>query len=863
MILTCWFRSKYKYSVVADSDIVLTDEAPLALALDNRVESPRIGRLSATPRSHAVQEMFPDDIRPLFFEVVAETDLSWKQAVRSLELCIDCWTATGDRDGILQFPEFDTPAIRSVVSVLGELQSSYLATERMRLSTDQDIAVIDEDHLSELDRTVLPPPTEYEAHTSLSSSHVSFPELRIFPSATSIVSTIVDQIDPETADQFGIVLVEDSLYSALIESALEAREIPYRGGPGFEDDEDVRAFLRLLETAFAGSDQRVADIRPVLATAGIEIPRDVEEQRVDSLSSNQLRSYVEFREAVENETFGDVVAVYESIADTKLTDLRREFEELGVIDDSVTEERVTRFQYYLNAFSVPTETDASDGVLLAGATSTAYVDRPVVFYIGLGPDWAQTPPEYPWIDQAEYLERDLSRFERLLQNGEQRYYFVQETQAGSDVTPCVYLRRLLDESFEAFDDLPHERHNSVPTAPQRAPFAEPDRPTTPHDNVETVSQSRLKSLVNSPRDAYFDQLVDSPEVLPIARGTVLHEAAEIYVADPSVLEDQRERVLNAMCAQLDPYLSDSKRAVQRTQLELGLDAITAYLDANPAAEGGYETYDFLDRENELASTLGVDCESPLTERWFVSPSLGMHGYIDLIQDITTLVDYKSGSKDSAADILDSAAIDPVDEYPNFQALVYLAKHREERPDEQLDMHFVYLLHDTDEAVTGNPPEPADLVTTITYVPARFGEFVARRETFETVTDYADSNDRCKTLHKLGYEAYREFFETHELPRAGEDPDQRHRVTESFIEYAQDHVGPHKYVREGCRQVIGDLDDVPSGYVLKSDLDAFEAFVDEQRAALNEYRRDRFPVAYRDDGPNWDRVDHRDLILTDR
>jgi Leu/Phe-tRNA-protein transferase len=47
------------------------------------------------------------------------------------------------------------------------------------------------------------------------------------------------------------------------------------------------------------------------------------------------------------------------------------------------------------------------------------------------------------------------------------------------------------------------------------------------------------------------------------------------------------------------------------------------------------------------------------------------------------------------------------------------------------------------------------------------------------------------------------------------------------------------------------------------LDAFEAFVDEQLANLNEYRQTRFPVAYREDGPTWDRVDHRDLILTDR
>ena len=90
------------HAEVAGSDITLTDEAPLALALDNRVTSPRIGRLAATPRSHADNEMFPDDLRSLFFKIIESTELSWKQAIRALERTIDCWTATGDREAILE-----------------------------------------------------------------------------------------------------------------------------------------------------------------------------------------------------------------------------------------------------------------------------------------------------------------------------------------------------------------------------------------------------------------------------------------------------------------------------------------------------------------------------------------------------------------------------------------------------------------------------------------------------------------------------------------------------------------------------------------------------------------------------------------
>lgn len=850
------------YSSVADYDLVLTAEAPLALALDNRVQTPRLGRLSATPRSYAAGEMFPNDIRPLFFDVIERTDLSWKQAVRALQLAIDCWTVTGDREGILGYPEFDTPAVRATVGLLGELESSYRIADGLTIPTDLDVAVIDDQQLSELDRSLLPSSGEYDTYESLADTQTAFPELRVFPSATSIVQTIVEQIDPETADQFGIVLVEGSLYSALIESALEAREIPYSGGPGFDADEHVRGLLRLVEMTFAGSNQRVSEIRPVLTTAGISMPRDVDARRVDSLDSTELGAYGEFQETVATGTFRDVVAQYESTAGVHLTELRRELDALGLLDKHVTEDRVTRFQYYLDAFTVPTDTGDQDGVLLAGANSTAYVDRPVVFYVGLGPEWAQAPPDYPWIDPDAFLEADVARFERLLQNGEQRYYFVQETHGGDDITPCVYLRRLLDDSFETFDDLLHTRDTGHTAETPAAPFEAPTMDAAPKP-VTTVSQSRLKSLANAPRDAYFDRLVESPDSLPLVRGTVLHEAAEIHACDPSVLDPRREDVLDAMCDRLDPYLGDSQRSVHRTRLDVGLDAIVAFLEVNPSASVSHDTYDFRDRENKLATELGIEIDSPLTERWFASETVGVHGYIDLLQNETSVVDYKTGRKKDAGDILDAAAIDPVNEYPDFQALVYLAKHREERPNHRLDIHFVHLLHDVEKALAGTPPDPADLVTTITYVPSTFSEFVASRETFETVTDYADSNNRCKALGKLGYEAYREFFQATELPRAGEDPERRERVTERFVEYVQERVGEYKYVQDGCEKVISDLTDVPTGYVLKSDLDAFEVFVDDQLTAVNEYRASRFPVAYRDDGPTWDRVDYRDCILTDR
>jgi len=493
------------------------------------------------------------------------------------------------------------------------------------------------------------------------------------------------------------------------------------------------------------------------------------------------------------------------------------------------------------------------------------VDRPVVFYVGLGPEWAKAPPDYPWIDKAAFRDNDFARFERLLQNGEQRYYFVQETHAGSEVTPCVYLRRLIDESFESFADLSNTTYHVSIDPTKDSPFSPPSSPpsTPPSSHKTTLSQSSLKRLANCPRDEYFNTLVETPSNLPMARGNLLHEAAEIYVADPSIIDDDREAVLDAMCALLDPYLDTAKRDVERTKLEVGFRAISRYLSENPPTQATYETYSTRDRDNELAERLGVPYDSSLTERWFASESVGLHGFVDLLHSPETVIDYKTGSKDSPSDLLAAAAIDPVAEKPNFQALAYLAKHREEQPDSRLEINFVHLLHELDAAIAGNPPTPEELVSTITYVPLTFSEFVASADTFEQLTDFADSNDRCKVLDSLGYERYREFFETHELPPVDDDPPQREATIEAFTDLAKSTVGDYKYVTNGCEKIFGDLETTPTGYVLQSDLDAFEAFVDEQLTALSEYHTDRFPVTYRADGPTWDRVDHRDLILTDR
>lgn len=856
------------------ADIVLSSEAPLTLALDRRVSAPRTGRLAATPRSHASGELVPQDRRSLFFDLITTSDLPWKTAARALDLCLDCWDRTGDLHRIRDYPEFDITAIRTTISLLESITNSYQALADNQLSATEDIRVIDEPSLTPLDRQLLPSDDAYESVSPFEDGQVSMPGAHLYPSATAIVDAVVEQVSAANADQVGIVLDQQTAYRPLLEAALEAEDIPYQGGPGFIDDTDVRVFLRLLQTCYAGSSLTAAEVRPLLTAAGWAVPRTVDKQRIDTArlaeDNPAFDRLTGLWDAARDGTFDDALEAVELLVGHPVDELRDELESLGVLRLSVTERRVNELVYYLQTFEVPVDRD-SEGVLLTDAASTAYVDRAVVFYLGLGKGWARSAPDYPWVDDVAFTERDLRRFSLLLQNGRQRYILTQEARAGDEVTPCPYLRTVLDREIDSLADLPDTTvHDAVTTERTDTAFPGPSATAAKSsttsapdpDPVETISQSSLKTLTVSPRDYYFDQLVETPTNYYMQRGTVLHDAAELYVNSPKLFteDDSREQLLDAMVAQLETYVSAPRIPTIRTQLDVGLEVIDAYLCEHPPQHETYDTYDDPDQDNALAEALDVPVEAHICERWFSSSKLGGHGVVDLIQDPTTIVDYKSGSVNSPNDIQKKADIKDVHRDPDFQVLLYLAQHRRERPTEQLEMRFVYVLGTVDEMVKGAPPDLDELVSTLTYVPCSFPEFVSKRSMFDQLTDYADSNDRCKVLDTLGFERYQQFFELNPLPRQGADPDQRDTVEASFRTLAVDEVGDYKYVDNGVDKIFGDLTE-PEGYILKDDLDAFETFLTERIDDLNEYRRSRFPVAFGDDEPNWDRVDHRDCILT--
>jgi len=843
------------YSQVADYDLVLTTDSPLSLALNRRIDRPHLGRFAATPRMLASGEFRPRDDRNLFLELIRQTDLGWKHAAYLLENILGCWEETGELHAILEYEQFDTQATLEALAVIEEADNAHRDLAAHTIDTNTDVAVIGEDQFTALDKQVLP--SDYDTISPFTDGAFDLPDFHVFDSTTAIIETLVDNVSPETAEDVAVIMDRGGEYPALVESAFEANEIPFYGGPGFADDDHVRTFLRLLRTAHAASAVRVADVRPILTRLGMPLHVTHDEKRLAALDHPDVAPVQQFCETVDERTFGEALATYEKWCDASLDAFRDELGRLGILDERVTAAALDDLGFYLDSFDVPVDRDDA-GVLLADATAAAYVDRPVVFYLGMDVDWTHRVLDRPWIDAEAKDRQYLRQFQLLLQNGTDQYFLVQETSAGEEVTPCLYFHDLLDEEFDTFGDLPHVLHTRQVRYDD--PGFEKDSVAVDPTTIEMVSQSSLSTFVNCPRDYFFDRIVDNPDRDYFRKGNLYHDFAEFCVNHPDVIEaTDREALIDVLLEEMKPYVDDVELEMLATEFDVGIEIIRDFLEENPPTERAYNDYDWLPPDNFFADHFDRSIESPVTERWFENPDLGGKGKVDLIHAPTRLLDYKSGSRKSASKVVSQSDFEEISDEPNFQALLYLAHHRRVQPDERLEFVFFHFLNLLDDAVTGDP-DIEDALVRVNYHPKPFAEYTGRREAFNALTEgVAESNNRRKTLERMGHDAYTAFFDRHAFPdTADSDEVLDSEFATQFTDHAIAKVGDYKYVDRGTDSALKKLCRIRSRNYFADDVDAFESFLDEQLDHINECRRSRFPVG----DPNVDRVTHRDLIRHD-
>ena len=844
------------YEEVSDYGLVLVPDAPLASAINRRIDEPHFGTFAITPRRLAAGRREQAEDRIVFLEAIEQTDYGWEEIAYNVGNILQCWEHQGSIDAISDFDTYVDETTCDIVDLIATLRTPSRQLSEFSIDDGQSAVVVDYEQFTTFERSILP--DDFDRVDLFTDEAFDYPDFHIFDSPTEIVDALLATITPANAENVAVVLDAGSQYSSLVESAFEAADIPFYGGPGFIDDPHHRAFVQLLRTAFRGSATTVADVRPVLTQMGVTVPIDHNEKRLAAVDIPAVVWLSEFTTTVESRTFADTLAAYEQETGVELARFDQELADIGLADSLVTSDRVDDLAYYLQTYDVPVDRE-NEGVLLADAKASGFVDRPVVFFLGLDDDWTHSAPQRPWVDTEAQFERYIRQFQLLLQSGDRQYFLVQDAAGGQPVTPCLYFGDLLDAEFERFSDLDSVEHTRTPRTDDGG--FEQESIDVESETVDTISQSSLNTYVNSPRDYFFSRLLDIPDQERFVEGNLFHDFAEFYVNHPAVVEEtDLGEIVDFMLDEAGPFISSADEPLKRREYRIGLETIIAYLDGHGPESDGFLTSTSGWGTNDFEEYFGESLDSPLTERWFEDSVLGVKGKIDLVQAPDCLLDYKSGTKKSEYKVVKRSAIDPPADTPNFQAIMYLSYYRTIRPDEPLEFTFFHFLETMDDVIAGDA-SIEDALSTVSYYPFTFDEYVGSRDAYDGLCDHY--NDCTETFEDLGYQAYSDIMDQLAFPETTEKDELRASTfAEEFTAAVDTATAESVDAEKGCDQAIRKLNKARQRTFFREDLDAFEGFVDERLSELNQRRagEERFPIGGLAGEPNYRRVDNRDLLV---
>ena len=274
------------YEECKDFDLVLVPDAPLASAINRRLDRPQFGPFAISPRRLAAKRREEAEDRLAFLKLINETDLNWKEAANAVGNILQCWEYSGRIDKILEYDAYATPATRTAVEHIAEINTTSRLLTEYSVDEEVSVAVVGIEHFTERERSILP--AEYTTIDPFTDEPFDHPPFHLLDSPAAIIDTLLDTITEGNAEDVAVVLDQASEYSSLVESALEAESIPYYGGPGFTDDPHHRAFVHLLRRTHAGRDTQVRDIKPLLTQLGLSIGVEHDEKCLHRLDIDEI-----------------------------------------------------------------------------------------------------------------------------------------------------------------------------------------------------------------------------------------------------------------------------------------------------------------------------------------------------------------------------------------------------------------------------------------------------------------------------------------------------------------------------------------------------------------------------------------------
>lgn len=847
-------------------DLVITNDAPLARGLNRCVDYPRLGLLAMTPKQIASKysALYYDKIYEKY-EVVLNAyrlsgkDLSYIHHIYSrifdiYQHCgklesIELFVSEKDKKFIEYLGKFDT-----IESVMENFDENFY--------DNMKIAVIGEDLFTELDKQVLPkkgvPPARIDYFIN---EEFELPEIFVSPSKIDLIVSIIDLIKPEVSEQVAVVLNKDSEFDMILQAKLRQNNFKVNVKSYLSNEISTRNILYLLELSTRYSDLNLKEISELSGSLGISPEIKYNNYKLDYYAkkinkNNKIKSICSLLENINNFSYKDFLL---NLKNQTGIDVHPELvgilELMELYDTKISDDNILQLDYFINNFDVELDSE-KEGVLVVNALGSAFIDRELIIYLGLDNSWFKLNPEKEYLDKKTEEEKNLKKFQILLTQGSQRFYFANTVELNRDVVPCYYFNILCDKTIDTFS------HNFFKTkkiiTSENIKLYEPKimdlKFDKPHE-INSISPSKLNQFFLCPKYYSFVKLIiEMEEQFNYTKGTLFHDFAEFYFNHPEFVKEKIDDIKNSFASRLLQFQENINKNILMTDINIGCDVIMKFIDDYNFRKDKLEI-PRKPSEKSLMSEFNKEIIYSNTEVWTKNDEL-IKGRFDL-KCGNTIVDYKSGSISiSSSDAIKKTNINLIIKYENyefdFQPISYITSFFNEIQGQKINFIYNFILANRYNTINPNAKSEKN-ITNIIYIPFYFIDYIVTEEFYEELK-ITKSKD---FIEKLGFENYKSVINHLKIDSSQYliDETVSEKITEALLSksnqlnfscknfrknneetFKRDIITPiSEYIRKK-RLANNDI-----GYLYKEDIETFIDFVKQKLAEMNRYLKDKFPA----------------------
>jgi len=853
------------YEEVKEFDLVITNDAPLATALNKLVDKPRLELLAMTPKQIASKFS-----QLYFYKIFEKYEVTLNVSKKSgmplrvvhqiVKKIYEVWMYNAKFEFIEQFLNEEETEILDLIKEYDTIETA-LEFFNEDFYGNKRIAVIGQEIFSLLDLEALPSRrAPAERINVFKEEEYKIDRTHIFRTTEQLIHGITDLINNDNADETAIVIEPESEYLEILKARLNSKGINIEIKNYLSDDPRVKNLISLIELSLRIRELKVKELISQANELGISIDNRYNQYEALYLKSVykdniKIMSFFSIAESIAEFSYTELIKKLETDFEMKFPE---EFTDvldmLALTNNKIDSTNLIDLKYFLKEFDTELGSEKS-GVLFVNALSSAFIDRQIIFYTGLDNSWMKLFPDKDYLNKEEEDEKNLKRFKILLQQGGYRFYFVKSVNNYKEIIPCYYFMNIAGREISNFNDsFFNPLQADTDSGNEKYKSKRKKLNTEAIEPLKKISPSKFNLFYRCPKQYSFSLLLTQEESPVFMKGTLLHCLAEFYFNYPDFVNKNKEQILDWMSDEMLLFQKNINRQFVRSEFRLGMETIIKFLN-----EMNFEKIEdpiILKSEgNRMMKKFRKDKKYSNTESWLPDPENSMlTGKIDL-RSGSVIVDYKSSytrkSETNVSMQSNTVYIEKEEsEEFDFQAAAYMTSLS--RYLNEITFIYNYLFSDISDQINGNS---GNTRTVIKYKSVAFEEYIYSNEFFTYVCEKHENANRF--CGKTGYENFKNILKGMNM----EDTDyyDKQLIEARFIESAFKVMeetnltysdfgnrSADTFMSNYLNKISGMIYNVrigktETGLIFKDDVENFKELVTEKLKELNKYMETDFPA----------------------